>query len=192
MISIDLPMTNKNTLDDESLASQAIHQPQAFSELYRRHFQAIYRYHLARCGSVAEAEDLTTITFVAALEGLSSYRQRGSFCAWLFGIARRQLAMHFRSRKREIDLESAPEVVDPAPLPEAIAGQRLQIAQLTQALGLLNHDRREALILCLFSELSAEEASRIMGKSPAAVKMLLFRGLRDLRELFGNTLEADA
>jgi len=197
---VTLPMQSPSipTFDAEALAQQAalvqraISDPQAFAALYESHFERVYRYHLARSGSAAEAQDLTTLTFVAALENLERFRGTGSFSAWLFGIARRQATMYFRSRKREVELDAAITLADTAPLPEILAGQRLEIAQVTAALEIINPERREAIQLCLFSQLSAEEAGLAMGKSPNAVKMLLWRGIRDLRELFASSQETFA
>lgn len=57
-------------MDDTRLAHQARADPEAFAELYRRHVRSIYRYHLAHTGNVKDAEDLTSQTFMAALEGI--------------------------------------------------------------------------------------------------------------------------
>jgi RNA polymerase sigma-70 factor, ECF subfamily len=179
-------------IEQAALVNQALSDPQAFGALYESHFERIYLYHLARSGSPAEAQDLTTLTFVAAIENLRRFRGTGTFSAWLFGIARRQAAMYFRSRKREVELDAAMTMADTAPLPEILAGQRLEVAQLTAALEIINPERREAILLCLFSQLTAGEAGQVMGKSPSAVKMLLWRGIRDLRELFASSQEAFA
>ncbi len=183
MVSITMQNLIFTTIQDETLAVEALREPEAFAELYRRHVDSIYRYHLARTGSVPEAQDLTTITFVAALEGLARYKGSGRFLAWLFGIARRQQLMQYRSRKREVDLALADSLPDPGSLPETLAAQRLEIGQVRQSLDLLSADRRDVILLCLFASLSAEEAGEILGKSPSAVKMLLLRGLRDVRNL---------
>jgi RNA polymerase sigma-70 factor, ECF subfamily len=188
MVSITMNDLQYTVHTDENLASQALREPEAFAELYRRHVQRVYCYHLARIGNVAEAQDLTTITFLAALEGLPRYRGSGRFLAWLFGIARRQQLLHFRNKRREEALDFAENLADPAPPLELLAGQKLRINQVRKALDLLSKDRREALQLCLFANLSAEEAGDLLGKSPSAVKMLLLRGLRDVR----NILATDA
>ena len=167
--------------DDETLALQGTTAPAAFGELYRRHFQRVYRYHLAHTGDQADAQDLTAQTFLAALEGLGSYRATGSFGAWLFGIARRKMALHFRSRAKEAPLELAEALADGAPLPETVAGLRLQMAGVSRALRRISPERAEAIELCIFGELTAGEAGQVMNKSEAAVKMALMRGLNDLR-----------
>ena len=176
---------------DEALAGQAALDPQIFGELYQRHAQRVYRYHLARTGSVVDAQDLTAQTFLDALEGIRRYRGAGSFGAWLFGIARNKVALHYRSRRAEAPLEAAETAADPAPLPEATAGRRLEMAAVSRALRSLVPERAEAIELCLFADLTAGEAARVMGKTEAAVKMLVMRGLRDLRTRLGETLEVE-
>jgi RNA polymerase sigma-70 factor, ECF subfamily len=178
-----------STVEDEALALQGTKEPAAFGELYRRHFQRVYRYHMAHTGNDADAQDLTALTFLAALEGLRSYRASGSFGAWLFGIARRKMAQHFRSRRKEEPLEAAEVVPDGKPLPEAAAGLRLQMAGVSRALRQISPDRAEAIELCIFGDLTAVEAGQVMGKSEAAVKMLAMRGLKDLRSRLAQGME---
>ena len=175
--------------EDEALAGEATYSPAAFGELYRRHFGRIYRYHLARTGNEPDAQDLTAQTFLAALEGVAGFRGSGSFAAWLMGIARRKVAQHYRSRRPQAPLEELAQLSDPALSPEAAAGQHLQFAHVSKALLALAPERSEAIQLCIFGDLTAAQAAQVMGKSEAAVKMLVFRGLRDLREVLGYSVE---
>jgi RNA polymerase sigma factor (sigma-70 family) len=182
MSSLTSPLVELLSADDDGLVQAARQDPAAFAELYHRHFTRVYRYHIARTGDVAEAQDLTTLTFLAAMEGLSAYRGSGSFGAWLMSIAHNQMAQLYRSRRREKPLEQADHLSDPDPLPEVIAGRRIQFAQVSQALRELKPERAEAIVLCLFANLTSREAGQAMGKSEAAVKMLMLRGLGELRE----------
>ena len=63
--------------------------------------------------------------------------------------------------------------------------------QVLGALRNISRDRAEALILCFFSGLSFTEAGSALGKSEAAVKMLISRGLQDLRTRTSLALEVD-
>jgi RNA polymerase sigma-70 factor (ECF subfamily) len=177
---------------DEALAELARSDVEGFTELYRRHFQRVYRYHMARTGDQADAQDLTTQTFMAALEGIHGYQGKGNFVAWLLGIARRKLALHYRRASRPTPLEAAGDFPDPAPSPETLAGRNLQLDQVNQALCLLTPERAEAIILCLFCDLSAAEAATVMGKNTAAVKMLVFRGLKELRTRLAPIVQEEA
>jgi RNA polymerase sigma-70 factor, ECF subfamily len=181
------------SMDDASLAREARTDPQAFAELYRRHVRSIYRYHLAHTGDVKDAEDLTSQTFMAALEGIRSFRGTGPYITWLIGIASRKRALFFRGRgnKPEIPLDAAFHVPASSLPTDKAAAQRLQIDRLIGALRTISQDRAEAIILCFFSELSAAEAGLVLGKSEAAIRMLISRGLHDLRTRTSFALEMD-
>lgn len=168
--------------NDVELARRATGDPQAFTELYHRHLPGIYRYHLARTGHVQEAEDLTAQTFLTALESIHSYKGQGSFSSWLFGIASHKLADHYRRTRTELPLEEAENLHSPNPLPEDAAMQHLELARVARVLRQISPERAEALVLCLFGGLSMAEAARVVGKSEAAVKMLVHRGICDLQE----------
>lgn len=167
---------------DKELARRASSDPAAFEELYRRHVTRVFRYHLVRTGSPTEAQDLTTQTFLAALESMARYRGDNAFAAWLFGIARHKVIDYFRNRKPDVPLETAANLPSPELPPEARAIAQLGLAQLHQSILRLAPDRAEALVLRFFAGLSASEAGQVMERSEAAVKMLVHRGLRDLRK----------
>jgi RNA polymerase sigma-70 factor (ECF subfamily) len=104
------------------------------------------------------------------------------------GIARRKCALFFRQRKPEVSLEAADDQPG-SETAEQRVGERIQMQHIQRALRTLSPDRADAIALCIFGELTAAEAGRVLGKSEAAVKMLVFRGLRDLRPQLGQSLE---
>jgi RNA polymerase sigma-70 factor (ECF subfamily) len=179
------------SMDDARLAQQAHADPEAFAELYRRHVRSIYRYHLAHTGNVKDAEDLTSQTFMAALEGIHSYRGTGPYITWLIGIAARKRARFFRGNRPEVPLDAALSTPATSLSTDKAATRRLQMDQILHALRTISQDRAEALILCFFSELSPREAGLVLGKSEAAVRMLISRGLQDLRTRTSLALEVD-
>src|SRR6185503_12484363 len=123
-------------MDDIRLAHQARADPEAFAELYHRHVRSIYRYHLAHTGNVKDAEDLTSQTFIAALEGIRSFRGTGPYITWLIGIASRKRALFFRGRgnKPEIPLDAALHIPTSSLPTDKAAAQRLQLDRLIGAL----------------------------------------------------------
>ncbi|MBN1449660.1 MAG: RNA polymerase sigma factor [Anaerolineales bacterium] len=183
--------TKTSPMDEIQLARQAHTDAEAFAELYRRHVTQVYRYHMAHTGNDKDAEDLTSQTFMAALEGIRSFRGSGSFAAWIMGIASRKQALFFRGSRPEVPLEAALHIPTPDLPTDKAASQRLQLDRIRNALRQLSPERAEALILCYFGGLNAVEAGRVLGKSEAAVKMLLSRGLHDLRERTSLSLEVE-
>ena len=180
-------------LDDARLAAQARSDPEAFAELYRRHVLSIYRYHLAHTGNVRDVEDLTSQTFMAALEGIRSYRGRAPYITWLVGIASRKRLLFFRRNRNraEISLDAALDLPASSLPTDRAAARRLRMDQILAALKSLSRDRAEALILCFFSGLSPREAGPVLGKSETAVRMLISRGLQDLRSRTSLAMEVD-
>lgn len=191
MTSLMTIQTQYPSMDDARLAQQARGDPEAFAELYRRHVRSIYRYHLAHTGNIKDAEDLTSQTFMAALEGIRSYRGTGPYITWLIGIASRKRALFFRGNKPEVPLDAVLHLPASSLPTDKAASRRIQMDQILGTLRTISPDRAEALILCFFSGLSTIEAGLVLGKSEAAVRMLISRGLQDLRTRTSLALEVD-
>jgi RNA polymerase sigma-70 factor (ECF subfamily) len=143
----------------------------------------------AYTGNPKDAEDLTSQTFMAALEGIRSFRGTGSFRAWIMGIASRKRALFFRGNRPEVSLEAAHHIPTSSLPTDKAAAQRLQMEQVHQALRQISPERAEAIILCFFGGLKPAEAGRVLDKSEAAIKMLISRGLNDLRTRTSLALE---
>src|SRR5512133_2279387 len=122
--------------DEVNLAHEACANAEAFGELYRRHVTRVYRYHMAHTGNIKDAEDLTSQTFMAALEGIHSFHGSGSFAAWLLGIAAREKAMFVRRMgiRTEVPIESAYQIPNPNSETDQLANQRLRLDAITHAL----------------------------------------------------------
>jgi RNA polymerase sigma-70 factor (ECF subfamily) len=191
---MDALMATQMEEQDEAeadLTQRAITDTEAFAELYRRHLTRVYRYLVAHVGNAKDAEDLTSQTFMSALEGIRSFRGTGSFAAWILGIASRKRLMFFRSNRSDVPLDEAMKYPSPELPTDKAAAQRLQLESVSRALSQLSPDRAEAIILAYFGGLTQAEAGRVLNKSEAAVKMLISRGLQDLRERTSLALEVE-
>ena len=191
MTTLMVTKTESPPMDETQLAREAVADAEAFTELYHRHVTRVYRYHLAHTGNLKDAEVLTSQTWMAALDGIRSFRGTGSFAAWIMGIASKKRLMYFRGNKREVPLEAALHIPSPGLTPDKEASQRLQMETVSRALRLISPERAEALVLSFFGGLSNLEISRFLNKTEAAVKMLISRGVQDLRERTSHVLEVE-
>lgn len=174
-----------NTSDELELALQARQDADAFDTLYRRYVTQVYRYCYARTNLETEAEDLTAQVFLAALESIDRFQARGSFAAWLFGIASRKCADYYRSQyaDRNTPLDTTAQHADPEAVdPEAKAIDRGFLECILRMLPHLSPDRAEVLHLRYWGGLNIREITTLMQRSESAVKMLVSRALADLRE----------
>ena len=175
-------MTRAWSVDDDlELARAAARDTCAFAALYRRHVPSVYRYLMARVGDVQDAQDLTAETFLAALRHVGRFRGQGTLIAWLLTIAHHAAADHFRCTRPDVPLTEVEDVPDPAGSADDAAFRHFDQAQVLDALRRLRPERAEAVVLRVVLELSVAETGLVMGKSEAAVKMLVHRALADLR-----------
>ncbi len=160
---------------DDDLVRRSRDDPQAFAAIYHRYVQKVYRYVYGRVGDPAAAEDVTSQVFFDAMVALPRYRPRGSFPAWLFSIARRRSADHFRRRTEPIRPDNRwPMPPDPGPDSESLG-------LLRDILGTLTEKEKELLSLRYAGELSHREIGRVLGKSEAAIKMAMARLIRKMK-----------
>lgn len=181
-IQASAPSVGQHELDDEVLVKQAQQQPSRFALLYDRHVTNVYRYLLVRVGSHEDAEDLTSQTFLTAMEQLGRYRGSGTFQAWLFRIARNKSIDHYRRHKRLVPMPSNGEWIDGAVLPDTAVERQLALDAVSHQLRNLAPDRAEVVSLRIFGQLETAEIADMLNKSETAVRMLLHRGVRDLQE----------
>ena len=159
----------------------------ALGELFERHHGPLFGFLLKLTGSRPAAEDIAQTVFQRMLKYRHTYRDDGRFTAWMYHLARRCSADHFRKTN------AAPHAMDPADLHEHAddaphAAQRATMhddhALLHTALARLDRDDREVLLLSRFQELSFAEISGILECSVGAAKVRAHRALRELRDIY--------
>lgn len=165
---------------DYQRVQQARRDEDAFAQLYRDHVKPVYHYLLSRTGDQQDAEDLTTQTFMAALENLHQFKKDASFAAWIIGIARHKLIDYLRHQSTTVTLDDA-ELQDDNLSPEEHVVHLLERHELSNLMGMLAPDRAEALHLKVYDGLSTREVADRMGKSEGAVNNLVYRAIKDLR-----------
>lgn len=167
---------------DDELAVSARTDRRAFGLLYRRYLDRVYRYVFSKTGDPAAAEELTSSIFLDALEGLNRYKPRGSFAAWLFTIARRRCADHYRvSSPMRLILDALPASEDH---PEDEINRKDAFLRLERILATLSDEELNMLRLRYAADLSHAEIGEIIGKREGATKMAISRLLKRMRVLW--------
>jgi RNA polymerase sigma-70 factor, ECF subfamily len=162
----------------------------AFGRLFDHFHEPIYRYIASRIQRPADAEDLTQLVFVKALEALPRYEARGiPFGGWLFRLARNALIDFVRTRHEHAELSTVIERAGRDAGPEKVAQTREDIDSVAVALASLTEEQREAIALRFFAGLSAREAAEAMGKQEGTVRGLQFRAIAALRRHLGIDLD---
>ena len=178
------------TLDDEAIerlvAEARAGDAWAFGALFDHYHRPVYRYIASRVHRPADAEDLTQLVFVKALEALPRYESRGiPFGGWLFRLARNTVIDHVRTRHEHAELDAAVGRPGADASPDEVATTRQELDEVAAALATLTDEQRDAIALRFFAGLSAREAAAVMGKQEGTIRGLQFRVIAALRRQLG-------
>ena len=159
----------------------------ALGELFERHHGPLFGFLVKLTGHRTAAEDIAQTVFQRMLKYRHTYRDDGSFTAWMYHLARRCAADHFRKANaapHATDPVDLHEHADEAPHANERAATRDDHALLHTALARLDRDDREVLLLARFQELSFAEIAGILKCSVGAAKVRAHRALRELRDIY--------
>ena len=142
--------------------------------------------HYVRRHAPDVAEDLVAETWLAAAKGFATFEgDVDELRAWLFVIARRRIADHYRNRARRPRLIA---LTDQAPMAAAADDQAIEALSTDQAIEALvrdlSADQAEVVLLRVVADLSVEQVAKIMGRSPGSVRVLQHRALRHLAKIW--------
>ena len=146
--------------------------PDVLDALYREHYGPTLLYCIALCGDEHLAQDLVADAFVKAYLSLPDCIP--SFRWWFLRVCRNLWTDHLRKTRKlqgnePLELLAAPDT------PETIYIRNERSRILWQALGTLQPQDRELVILHYFSGLSLKEAAELLGLSYTAARQRMVR-----------------
>jgi RNA polymerase sigma-70 factor (ECF subfamily) len=164
--------------DEELIAAIVRGDRDAFSELYRRRREDVYRFALHMTGSPASAEDVVHDAFLAVIEAARRYDpRRAGVVPWLLGIARNHARRRHATDRATHPLPAgvtriAADSVDPI---DGLSRER-QVRAVREALEALPVVYREVIVLCDLQELSYADAAAALRCALGTVRSRLHRG----------------
>jgi RNA polymerase sigma-70 factor (ECF subfamily) len=161
---------------ERTLVDRARSDAAAFGELYDFYLPRIYGFVYRRVQERSVAEDLTAATFQRALETLRHREFRNdAFGGWLYKVASNAVVDHVRRGSRLTHLDGTDSSSG-----DAFAAA-LDADELRAALERLAPAHRQVLALRFYDDLSADEASTVLGCSRATFAVRLHRAIAALR-----------
>ena len=155
-------------------------------DLFERYHRPLYGFFVRLTGQRTASEDLVQLVFYRILKYRHTYRDEGKFSAWIYHLARKVAADHFRKNAPVVlaEPDDLHEVPDRAPHAADQAAQADDLALMHRALGTLPLEQRELLTLHRFHNIRHEELARLFDCSVGAVKVRMHRALGALRERY--------
>lgn len=169
--------------EDTILIEQAqAGQSAAFTELYQRYVDKIYKFVFYKTMHKETAEDLTSKVFFKVLKKINTYKEgNASFKTWLYTVARNTVIDHYRSQKKDYNIDDIWDLSNKEDVAENVEVS-MQIEKVKEYLKDLKTDQREIMMLRLWQGLSYKEIAEVIGKSEANCKMIYSRTVKKMRE----------
>jgi RNA polymerase sigma factor (sigma-70 family) len=168
---------------DAEVIERSLRSPDAFGEVFDRHWDSVYRYCRSRAGDAGE--DLAAETFRLAFDRRAGYEtERPDARPWLLGVAGNLIRNHLRGCERGRTALRQLEVGDCEDHADAAIG-RAEAALLGPALSLaldgIPSGDRDALLLMAWADLSYAEVAEALDVPLGTVRSRISRARLRLR-----------
>jgi len=169
---------------DTSPIAQARCDSTAFVQLYRKYYDAIFRYCVHRLFDRHTAEDITSDVFLKAAQSIACFKgtNESQFRNWLYRIATNAVNDHLRKVNRRNDLyERYYEQTDEQSTTYDESAER-DLTLLRQAMFSLRPKYQTVITLHFFENMKLIEVAEVIGCSPGTARSRLARALAKLRK----------
>ena len=160
-----------------------------FAQIFDRFYKRIYNYIRYRIDSPEEAEDLSSQVFEQVLRKYDTYRpEKAPFEVWLFAIAHNAVTDYHRKRKHSLwlSLDKVKELISGRPTPEEACLREENRHELLLALAKLGDRERNIIAMRFAANLKNREIASLLGISENNVGIIVYRALRQLREILAT------
>lgn len=148
--------------------------PEWFGEVYQTHYPMIYAYCRRRSGSREEAEDICSQVFIRAMKGVHTFRG-GLVAAWLYRIARNEIATYYRKKRYSaLPIDDYDVADDEQDFREAVESETSRQA-LAELVNQLPQEQRDLLSMSLVQGLTSPQIAQRLHQNPITVRTRLRR-----------------
>lgn len=133
-------------------------------KIYDIYFKDIYLYIYSLSGNKHIAEDITSETFIKAMNSIDSFKGNSDIRVWLCQIAKNTYYSYLRKNKKLVSIDSLPEQEDDLNIEKKICVSE-ESMKVHEILHSLNEPYKEVFTLRVFGELSFKQIASLFGKS---------------------------
>lgn len=148
--------------------------------VYRAYFGDVYRYAFSLCRDSTQAEDITSATFLKAMDSIHTFRGDTDIRFWLCRIARNHYISWLRKNGREIVVADLPESMDQADIAQTLA-EKDEGERALQLMEQLPEPARQIVRLRAVEGLSFRQIAALYGKGENWACVTYHRARKTLR-----------
>ena len=175
-------------IDNDNLVLRARTDAESLGQLYELYYERIFRFCVHRLFYKEIAEDVTSAVFLQVARRIRSFTGRGEadFRNWLYAIAANHANAYIRKtlRRGRLLVEAADEI---AATNNGISGSdQVDWPMLYKAILKLKPKHQTIVALRFFENMEFEQIAKIINAKPAAVRVMLHRILKKLKDHLQN------
>jgi RNA polymerase sigma factor (sigma-70 family) len=169
-------------LSDAAIARRAAGGSQrAFTEIFERYHQDLYRYCVAILGNSEDANDAVQNTMLKVLRALPGEKRELKLKPWLYRVAHNEAIDMIRARRGSEEIDAETLAARGGPVEEVEARGRLQ--QLISDIAELPDRQRGALVMREMSGLSYAQIGEALQTSPAVARQTIYEARLGLQQM---------
>lgn len=150
-----------------------------FEKLYEAYFDKVYYYLITLSKNNKISEDIAQDTFFKALQYISANKDAYINCSWLIKVARNTYIDYVRKNKKVISLNESLAASD-------TITESLLKTDFTRMLESIPDKYKNILLLKYYFNFTSEEISQMLDTSDTAVRTMLFRARKKLKEVYNK------
>ncbi len=167
--------------EEQAIAQCKQGDTQAFGVLYDAYIKKIYDFVYYKTLHKETAEDLVSVVFTKAFEKIHTFDgTEGTFSSWVYRIARNTVIDHYRTQKKEKDIDDVWDLSGDDDIQRDI-DVRAQLDTITEYMQQLTGEQRDILVLRLWQGMSHAEIAETLGKTEGSVKVAYSRAISKVR-----------
>ena len=157
-----------------------------FSLIYDQYIDKIYRFVYLKVSSQEIAEDITSKVFLKGWEAFkgqnTDIKNPGAF---LYQIARNAVIDHYREkgRSKQVSVDASGEIADPGTSAHDKAILTVDIGIVKLAIQKLKKEHQDIIIWHYLEDMPINDIAELLDKPAGTVRVMLHRGLKDLKDI---------
>lgn len=152
-----------------------------FEDTYNLYFKDVFLYIYSLSGDKHIAEDITSETFMKAIQSIDSFKGNCDIRVWLCQIAKNSYFSYLRKIKKFVDIEALPEKADDQDVEQIISSSETSM-KIHEVLHNIGEPYKEVFSLRVFGELSVKQIAYLFGKSENWACVTYHRARKKIKE----------
>lgn len=151
------------------------------NQIYELYFKDVYLFVFSMAKDQHIAEDVTSETFLKAIQKLDSYKGESDIKVWLFQIAKNTYFSYLRKHKRLTPVDEFPSLTDQVNIEKKLVNQNEAMA-VHKILHSLPEPYKEVFTLRIFGNLNFKAIGEIFGKKDNWAAVTFHRAKQKIKE----------